>query len=226
METQEINESREIFESQDLNNLYEALAKAQSEMEIAKKDSTNPFFKSKYSDLSQIVSASIPSLTKYGLSIIQRIRTNSPNQMFLYTRLCHASGQWIEAKMPINPPKNDIQSIGSYITYLRRYNLAAIVGVTVGEEDDDGEAAMPRNQKKEEAEKPKPEEKPIEKITPTQIREIDKLLFDLQDSDEKAVLKFCNVKAINEITQDKYETVINNLTARNKKLKEGKNANS
>ena len=44
--------------------------------------------------------------------------------------------------MPIVPPKNDIQTIGSYITYLRRYNYAAMVGVVASGEDDDGETAM------------------------------------------------------------------------------------
>jgi|ETNvirenome_6_85_1030632.scaffolds.fasta_scaffold08224_4 hypothetical protein len=129
-------------ESADLGKLFEALAKAQLDMEVAKTDQTNPFFKSNYADLASIVKASRPFLAKNGLSVAQRIIPNDQGQLLLFTRLCHASGQWMESMMPIVPPKNDIQTIGSYITYLRRYNYAAMVGVVASGEDDDGETAM------------------------------------------------------------------------------------
>lgn len=129
-------------ESQELGKLFEALAKAQMEMEVAKTDSTNPFFKSNYADLASIVKASRPFLAKNGLSVAQRILPSDKGHIHLSTRLCHSSGQWMEAMMPLIPPKNDIQTIGSYITYLRRYNYASIVGVVASGEDDDGEKAM------------------------------------------------------------------------------------
>lgn len=134
--------SRKATESQELANLFEALAKAQLDMEVAKTDQTNPFFKSNYADLASIVKASRPFLAKNGLSVAQRIIPTEDGKLHLYTRICHASGQWMESMMPIVPPKNDIQTIGSYITYLRRYNYAAIVGVVASGEDDDGETAM------------------------------------------------------------------------------------
>lgn len=136
------------YESNDVNELYTALAKAQLDMEVAKTDSNNPFFKSKYADLSSVVKASRPYLAKNGLSVIQRVIPNGNGQLYLYTRLCHASGQWMESRTPILPPKQDIQTLGSYITYLRRYNYASVVGVVAAEEDDDGEKAMetPRKQ--------------------------------------------------------------------------------
>lgn len=136
-------------ESEDLAKLFEALAKAQMDMEVAKTDSTNPFFKSSYADLASIVKASRPFLAKNGLSVAQRILPNESGSLNLYTRLCHSSGQWMESMMPISPPKSDIQTIGSYITYLRRYNYASIVGVVASGEDDDGETAMvsPRQKK-------------------------------------------------------------------------------
>lgn len=138
-------ESKEKFESDELSELFTSLAKVQGELDLASADSKNPFFKSYYASLASISKVIRSPLAKHGLSVIQRIQTHENSQMFLYTRLCHASGQWMESKMPINPPKNDIQAIGSYISYVRRYTLAAIVGVVVGEEDDDGEAAMVRN---------------------------------------------------------------------------------
>lgn len=129
-------------ESAELNSLFEALAKAQMEMEVAKLDASNPFFKSKYADLPSVVKASRPFLAKNGLAVLQRILPDSDGKQYLSTRLCHASGQWMESRMAINPPKNDIQTVGSHITYLRRYNYASITGVVASDEDDDGENAM------------------------------------------------------------------------------------
>lgn len=77
--------------------------------------------------------------------IYLRIIRSGSAGMTLMTRLCHASGQWIESSMTVNPPKQDIQSLGSYLTYLRRYTYSAIVGVVASEEDDDGEAATGRD---------------------------------------------------------------------------------
>lgn len=130
------------YESKEVAKLFEALAKAQLEMYVAKTDSTNPFFKSKYADLASVVGASRPCLAKNGLSVIQRVLPNGNQALYLHTRLCHSSGQWMESRMPLNPPKQDIQTMGSYMTYLRRYNYASVVGVVASEEDDDGETAM------------------------------------------------------------------------------------
>ena len=129
-------------ESTELNKLFEALAKAQLEMEVARTDSINPYFKSRYADLASIVKASRPFLSKHGICVIQRTVTRENGDVFLYTRLCHSSGQWIESNMAVKPPKADIQTMGSYLTYLRRYMYSAVTGVVASDEDDDGEVAM------------------------------------------------------------------------------------
>lgn len=133
---------KEKRETDEINELATALSKAQAEMEIAKNTSVNPFFKSKYADLASVVKASRPYLAANGLSVIQRIITSSQGRMYLFTRLLHSSGQWIESNMHINPPKGDIQSIGSYITYIKRYTYSSMVCVISSDDDDDGEAAM------------------------------------------------------------------------------------
>lgn len=130
--------------SEELKDLFAALSKAQAEMETAELSSENPFFKTRYADLAAIVKASRPALTKHGLAIIQQIITHEDAQTMLHTMLCHNSGQWVESRVRIVPPKNDVQSIGSYITYLRRYSIAAICGI-VSSDDDDGEAAVAQN---------------------------------------------------------------------------------
>lgn len=205
METNEIRQEVKKgaqSSSEELQDLFCALAKAQEEMEIAKTENVNPFYKSKYADFNSVVKASRKYLTKNGLSVIQRVLTNGADKMYLFTRLCHSSGQWIEARMPINPPKNDIQSIGSYITYLRRYNYAAIVGVATSD-DDDAEAAM--QEARENNGKP---------LTKQQISEILTLLEKLDPEEKERLLKWCQVDEVDAILRSKFSSVKQALMAK------------
>ena len=135
-------------ETLELDKLLAALAKAQKSIKIAKKDSNNPFFKSAYADLVSVVKASRDALCDNGLSITQRIDKEEGRQM-LFTRLGHASGQWIESIIPVNPPNANIQTLGSYLTYLRRYAYAALVCVVASDEDDDAEKVAEHERKQE-----------------------------------------------------------------------------
>ncbi|CAN5155004.1 ERF family protein [soil metagenome] len=129
------------YRSAELKDLFTALAKAQSEMQTAGLSAENPYFKTRYADLAAIVKASRPALTKYGLSIIQQIITSDEGHTYLHTLLCHISGQWVESRVRVVPTKTDVQSMGSYITYLRRYSIAALCGIVTSDEDDDGNLA-------------------------------------------------------------------------------------
>ena len=133
--------------SSKMNELFTALCKTQQKMESADLNGSNPYLKTKYADLTSMVRASRPYLTEQGLCVLQHILPNEEGANFLHTKLCHSSGQWIESKIRIVPPKSDIQSLGSYITYLRRYSYAAIVGIVSSDEDDDGEKAMQLDKK-------------------------------------------------------------------------------
>lgn len=130
-------------QTDDLADLFTALAKAQGSMKEARQSSKNPFFKSNYADLSAVVEASRPSLASNGLSIIHYVRTYG-GKRFLFTRLGHSSGQYMDSWIPIEPPKEDPQSLGSYFTYLKRYTYSGISGVVAAGDDDDGEKAMYR----------------------------------------------------------------------------------
>ncbi|MCX5924001.1 MAG: ERF family protein [Candidatus Dependentiae bacterium] len=138
--------------SSEIDQLATALAKAQGEMAVAGKNQKNPFFKSTYADFEAIINASRPSLSKYGLSVVQPpfISENSTStsesssqigNSYLVTILMHSSGQWIKSIARHNPPKNDIQSLSSYNTYLKRMCYTSLIGVATGD-DDDGEAAV------------------------------------------------------------------------------------
>ena len=131
------------LQSENINELATALSKAQGRIVTAKKDKQNPYFKSSYADLSSVWDACRTALSDNGLAIVQAVQTTD-NRMELVTTLAHSSGQWIKSQMPVITAKNDPQSIGSALTYYRRYALAAMVGVAASEEDDDGNKASDR----------------------------------------------------------------------------------
>lgn len=126
--------------SEQIDQLATALAKAQGEMPVAYKNSKNPFFKSTYADFEAIIVASRPSLSKYGLSVVQPPIVQEGDRSYLVTLLMHASGQWIKSIALHNPVKTDVQSLSSYNTYLKRMCYTSLVGVATGD-DDDGQAA-------------------------------------------------------------------------------------
>jgi ERF superfamily protein len=128
-------------QSEKLDLLFAALSRVQSELQGAKKDAENPYFKSKYADLASCWDAVRLPLTKNGLCVIQRAGVLN-NEAGLFTLLGHSSGQWMEGFLPLNMKAKDPQAQGSAITYARRYSLAAIIGLV--QTDDDGEAAMNR----------------------------------------------------------------------------------
>jgi hypothetical protein len=172
--------------SKDVNELYAAMAKAQSDMDVAYMSSENPYFKNKYADLTEIVRVSRPALTKNGLAVLQQILPNDEGQNVLYTILTHSSGQFIESAMKVLPQKTDVQSIGSYITYLRRYCYATLIGVVVSDEDDDGEVAVAETRRlvaKGTAINTKysPGENRLETITKEQLEELEYELSEFPD---------------------------------------------
>lgn len=130
------------MESESLKEIALALSKAQSEMGSAIKDSSNPFFKSKYADLTSVWDAGKASLAKNSLAVSQLTDYRMIGEMPIfgvYTTLLHASGEFMRSFFPIKPVKEDPQGMGSATTYARRYALAAILGIVT--EDDDGNAA-------------------------------------------------------------------------------------
>jgi hypothetical protein len=142
--------------------LAEALSKAQAMITGAVKDSDNPFFHSKYADLATVWDACREALTVNKLAVVQTPRTTFTTApelsevvsrsgekrsivkvattVEMTTMLVHASGEWVSGTVAAMLANADPQSIGSAITYLRRYGLSALVGIA--QVDDDGEAAV------------------------------------------------------------------------------------
>jgi hypothetical protein len=126
-------------QSDSIKELVTALSKVQGELTYAKKDSANPFFKSTYADLESVWGACRSLLAANGLSVIQMPGNFFEGRMWLITRLCHNSGEWIEQEMSVPVQKMDVQGCGSALSYMRRYSLSAFIGIV--QSDDDGNAA-------------------------------------------------------------------------------------
>lgn len=121
--------------SDSIATITPAFLKAQMKIESVIKDATNPFFRSKYADLTSVISACKEQLNANGISILQPI-----DGMTVETILVHSSGEWFSSSTPIVcKAENDPQALGSAITYAKRYGLQSMVLLPA--EDDDGNSA-------------------------------------------------------------------------------------
>lgn len=117
-----------------------ALSRAQGEMKAAKKDQSNPFFKSNYADLSSVWEACREALSNNEIAVFQ-IPELQDGIAGIRTKIQHSSGEYEEGFFPLAVAVTaKAQEMGSAMTYLRRYALSAMVGIAP--EDDDGNEAQ------------------------------------------------------------------------------------
>ena len=124
--------------SDSIKNIAAAMCKAQSEMGGAHKGANNPFFKSKYADLSEVIKVVKEPFANNGLSFVQ-FPINDGDKIGVETILMHESGEWLSNSFTVKATKQDAQGAGSVITYCKRYGLQAVAGIP--SEDDDGNSA-------------------------------------------------------------------------------------
>jgi hypothetical protein len=113
-----------------MKELLKALAEAKKEITPISKDSTNPFFKSKYFDINQLIENVEPILENHGLILLQPIFENK-----VHSNIYHVdSGESVSSCIEL-PALTDPQKLGSAITYYRRYTLQSLLSLQT--EDDD-----------------------------------------------------------------------------------------
>jgi len=115
-----------------------ALIKALAEMENVKRTKENPFFKSTYADLAQVLEMTRPILSKHGLVAVQfaeKVFEDPREKITVTTRIYHDSNEWIQSETNGYAVTKTPQEFGSIVTYLRRYALTALLGIA--SEDDD-----------------------------------------------------------------------------------------
>jgi len=193
--------------SDTLKELATSLAKAQSELENATKSTANAFFKSKYADLAECLNTVRPVFSKHGLSISQ-FPTYENGIAHVETILLHSSGEWLSNVSSAPVGKQDAQGVGSATTYLRRYALAAIAGIT--QEDDDANHSVGKQVQ---------EVKHIQesKIQPIKYINIDEqaVLIELlkqANITEKEFLETCKIHQLNLLNKDRFQGAKDHLT--------------
>ena len=130
-----------ITKSETIIKLAKSLVETQKELKQPLKDAKNPFFKSEYVPLENVAEAITQTAAKYGLAFSQYATTTESGNVSVGTIVFHESGEYIEYPPLILKPENTKpQSIGSAITYAKRYALSAIFGIT-SDKDDDGNKA-------------------------------------------------------------------------------------
>ena len=132
-----------------MSDAIKALVKAQQAMGAVLKNASNPHLKSKYADLGSVLDACQGALHSNGFAIMQPCGKDDQGA-YVETVLAHESGDIFASRVYLVIGKNDMQGVGSAITYARRYGLLGMAGLAP--EDDDGEATK--------APKGKPETKP------------------------------------------------------------------
>ena len=124
--------------------LAAALLAAQLDMRNPSLDASNPHFRSRYASLSAVLSVVRPALEAHGLRLAQAVSVTEAGPV-LSTVVHDAAGNDATlCSMPI-PQTDDVQRMGSAITYARRYSLLCAFAL-VGDDDDDGEAAGAPNE--------------------------------------------------------------------------------
>ena len=146
-------------QSETIGALAAALAKAQGSLNAALKDSKNPHLKNKYADLASIWNAAREPLAANELAVIQTTDDSGDGGQYLVTTLAHSSGEWIKGYLRIstegaNKGVNLNQALGSSISYMRRYALAAIVGVIQDDDDGNGSSGNGNTQQRQQAPPP------------------------------------------------------------------------
>lgn len=137
--------------SETINELATALSAFQGEVQNATKNSKNPFFNSTYADLGEVLNVARPLLGKHGLALVQSPNfsgTKEEGMVTVVSLLTHSSGQWIRDVLdtPVfcttgKSGKVELvsaQTVGSAITYCRRYAAAALLGIS--QQDDDAQS--------------------------------------------------------------------------------------
>lgn len=140
--------------SPEINLIAAALSKAQGEIGTAARNARNDFIGNTFADLTSVVEAIREPLAANGLALSQTFLTTAEGTV-LATWLLHESGQYLRGFLPLLNV-TDWHSLGSAITYARRYSINALLNVAPEGADDDGEAAMERAPKPKRTRKPAP----------------------------------------------------------------------
>lgn len=166
-------------QSESISKLFENFTKAQAEFKTLPKDKQGYGYK--YTDLDTVISSVRPVLAKYGLGFMQTLTSLEGGKSAITTRLFSSDGEYLEDTIGLPDvamaKTNSAQNLGAAITYMKRYALCAMLGIS-SDEDTDAEIQRPAPQQKQNQQKtkPQPQQPAGGADTPEQHAEINNLL--------------------------------------------------
>jgi len=185
--------------TENLAQLYAALAKAQAAMVNPPLDAVNPHYKSRFASLPAVRDAVVPALAANGIAIVQDVRTGDMN-VSVTTTLLHESGATLAFGPLVMPVlKLDPQGVGSAITYAKRYALLALACVA-GDEDDDANAAS------------------SERIDAEQANKLEALLQE-SGADREAFLRWLGAESLPSVAAKKFDSAVRELEKAAKRIR-------
>ncbi len=213
----------DMSEKSDL--VIKALMLAKREMgSTVKKDSSNPFHKSRYASLGAHLDLCEVILDSHGLILLHTGNGSYEKPMLVATLMHAESGQWIKSYLPLPNPKADSQGLGASVTYMRRYSINSLLGLTA--EDDDGEMASGRGKAKKDVPNTENQVNAVDKIGDVEITNIIKLADNLDNDSYKSFLswikKTFNAVSISDIPRNSYENCLTLINAKIKYLNDQK----
>ena len=188
-----------------INEIALALSKAQEAIQDAEKSSANPFFKTKYADLSSVLNEIRAVFPRNGLALVQSPFTAENGNIGVTTMVVHSSGQWMSDSIDIPAQgKNLAQESGSVITYLRRYSASAFAGIAQADSDANLGTSKASNTA------------PVvnlkgPSITEDQIQQINDLMLETS-TNESAFCQFLGVESVEKIPQYLHDKAVSALT--------------
>jgi len=204
-----------MTKSDSIKNLSAALAKAQAKLQNAKNTADNPFYKSKYAPLGEVLDLIRPVLAENGLAVIQYPSSDDGKTISIHTMLVHESGEYIDFDpLTLTAEKITPQGAGAAITYGRRYSVSGIFNIA-SEDDDDGNSL--------EGSKPKTTNEKFNKDTttaiPITINQSEVMILEglikKTGTDKEKFLAYYKVDKPEQMTKEMYEHAISILKKKN-----------
>lgn len=205
-----------VKKSESIIEISKALAKFQSSVKQPLKDADNPFFKSKYVPLENVVEAITEVAPKQGLSFVQWALNDDSGRVGVATMLMHESGEYLEFDpVFMNAEKNTPQGAGSLITYLKRYSLSAVFGITSDLDDDANESSG--NNKQTYQTQGKPPNRSLSDAQVKRLYAIAKSVNVTAEQVKKIIMRDYNKAEVAKLSKQEYDTICKSL----EELKQG-----
>ena len=192
--------------SESIVEISKAMAKFQAEVKQPFKDANNPFFKSKYVPLESVVESITSIAPKHGISFVQWASNDENGRVGVSTMIMHTSGEYIEFDpVYMNADKNTAQGAGALISYLKRYSLSAVFGITSDQDDDGNHASGNTNKPKQQ---PKAKQEHIKDLKDKIKQAVE---IGGNDATEQKVMQWLKISDYDNVTEAQINPMIKQL---------------